>query len=226
MVADLWKDTDAQKAARMAGDDLADQQVALLAYASRLIGSNPDLVQHGGGNTSCKVKRPDLFGVEHAVIHVKGSGHDLGTIGADGLPGMWLDPLLKLRALDRLSDEDMVNAMRGQMLDASGPTGSVETLLHANLPHTFILHTHATAMLALCNLLDAEDVVREIFGNKVAVVPFIQPGFDLAKAAAENYESNPDVEGLILLNHGHFAFAETAKEAYARIIRHTNMVED
>lgn len=225
MVANNWNDADALKCVQNAGSNVADQELALETYASRLIGSNPELVQHGGGNTSCKVMRTDLFGQEHTVLHVKGSGHDLGQIQADGMPGMWLAPLLQYRALAQLSDEDMVNVMRGNMLNSTGPTPSVEGLLHAFLPHKFINHTHATAMLALCAMPDAKAVTREIFGDKIVTIPFIMPGFELGKAAAEIYESHPDVEGLMLLNHGHFAFAEDAKEAYARIIRHTNMVE-
>ncbi len=225
MVANNWNDAEAQKCVADAGNDIADQELALESYASRLIGSDANLVQHGGGNTSCKVMRKDLFGAEHTVLHVKGSGHDLGQIQADGMPAMWLEPLLAYRALDSLSDEDMVNTMRGNMLNSTGPTPSVEGLLHAFLPHKFINHTHATAMLALCDLPDAEAVVREIFGDTIATVPFIMPGFELGKVAAEVFEANPNVEGLMLLNHGHFAFAEDAKEAYDRIIRHTNMVE-
>ena len=226
MVANIWNEAEAAEGVAAAGPNAADQAVALEAYASRLIGSVPELVQHGGGNTSCKVTRPDLFGRDRAVLHVKGSGFDLGRMVPRGLPGLWLEPLLELRALDTLSDEAMVNAQRAAMLDASGPTPSVETLLHAFLPHRFINHTHATAMLALVNLPDAEDAAREVFGDRLAVVPFVMPGFALAKLAAGIYEANPAVEGLLLLNHGHFAFADDAWEAYERVIEHTNLAED
>ena len=226
MVANKWVDTEAGNSSAAAGSDPAGQQLALQAYASRLIGGDPELVQHGGGNTSCKLERKDLFGKDQTVLHVKGSGYDLATIGASGMPAMWLDALQTLRGLDSLSDEDMVNTLRGNMLDASGPNPSVESLLHAFLPHKYINHTHATAMLALCDLPDAKAVVKEIFGDKVVTVPFHKPGFELGKKAVEIFEANPEVEGLVLLNHGHFAFAEDAKTAYERIIRHTNMVED
>ncbi len=226
MVDNRWDDKAADGFARAADPDPADRLLALESYASRLIGGDAELVQHGGGNTSCKVTRTDLFGKSRAVLHVKGSGHDLARIGADGMPGLWLEPLLALRGLDRLSDEDMVNALRGAMLNAAGPTPSVETLLHAYLPHAFINHTHATAMLALADLPDAAAVVREIFGDSVATVPFSMPGFELAQAAAAIYEANPDVQGLVLLKHGHFAFAGDAGQAYERIIEQTNLVED
>ncbi|NOX41090.1 MAG: bifunctional aldolase/short-chain dehydrogenase [Alphaproteobacteria bacterium] len=225
MVQSLWNDDQAQEIARDAGANPADQDLALEVYASRLIGSNPALVQHGGGNTSCKATRRDLFGREIEVLHIKGSGWDLGNIEAEGMPAVRLDPLLKLRALDRLSDEDMVNAVRGTLLNSSAPNPSVEVLLHAYLPHKFINHTHATVMLALADLPNAAKVVREIFGDRIACVPFFMPGFALAKAAAKVAEAHPEAEGLLLLKHGHFAFAQEAKQAYERIIEHTNMAE-
>jgi rhamnose utilization protein RhaD (predicted bifunctional aldolase and dehydrogenase)/NAD(P)-dependent dehydrogenase (short-subunit alcohol dehydrogenase family) len=224
MFANLWDDAEAKRWTDAAGPDEADRLLALRVYTSRLIGSDPDLVMHGGGNTSVKVTRRDLFGEEIRVLHVKGSGWDLGDIEAPGLPGVRLDPLLELRRLDRLSDEDMVNQQRSNLLDSAAPNPSVETLLHANLPHTYVDHTHATPFLALANLPELEDAVREIFGDRLSIVPYILPGFGLAKTAAEVYEANPEVEGLLLKNHGHFAFGPTAKASYDKIIEHTNMV--
>ncbi|PHQ98912.1 MAG: bifunctional aldolase/short-chain dehydrogenase [Marinosulfonomonas sp.] len=225
MVANRWNDTEARKVTAEAGGDPADQALAVQAYASCLLGADMALVQHGGGNTSCKVVRKDLFGADIPVLHIKGSGHDLATIEAAGMPAVRLEPLLALRALDGLSDADMVNTVRSNMLDANGPTPSVEILLHAYLPHAFINHTHATAILAIADLPNAAEVVQDIFGGKVGVVPFHMPGFDLGKAAAEVYEANPDVEGLLLLNHGYFTFAGDAKTAYDLMITHVNMVK-
>jgi rhamnose utilization protein RhaD (predicted bifunctional aldolase and dehydrogenase) len=131
-----------------------------------------------------------------------------------------------MRKLDALSDEDMVNMQRSNLLDSAAPNPSVETLLHAFLPHTFVDHTHATAFLALANLPDAEAAIREIFGDRLAVVPYIMPGFALAKKAAEVFDANPGCEGLILLKHGHFTFGATARESYDKVIEHTNMVEE
>jgi len=226
MFANLWDQAEADRRVEAAGDDPADRALALRVYTSQLIGQNPDLVMHGGGNTSVKVTRSDIFGNEIRVLHVKGSGWDLGDIAAPGLPGLRLDPLLELRALDRLSDEDMVNLQRCNLLNSASPNPSVETLLHANLPHTFVDHTHATPFLALANLPDLEDAVAEIFGDRMAIVPYILPGFGLAKAAAEVFEANPQVEGLLLKNHGHFAFGPTAKASYDKIVEHTNAVAD
>jgi len=221
-----WNDKEAQARVDAAGADPADQTLALRVYSSRIIGSDPDLVMHGGGNTSVKTERKDLFGVIRRVLHVKGSGWDLDTLEAPGLPGVRLEPLLEMRKLDAMSDEDMVNMQRSNLLDSAAPNPSVETLLHAFLPHTFVDHTHATAFLALANLPNAEAAIREIFGNRLAVVPYIMPGFALAKKAAEIFDANPDCEGLILLKHGHFTFGATAQESYDKVIEHTNMVED
>ncbi len=223
MIENRYDETAAAARVAAAGDDPADQALALRVYTSRLIGQDPDLVMHGGGNTSVKVRRGNLFGETEDVLHVKGSGWDLDTIEAPGLPGVRLEPLVELRRLDALSDEDMVNVQRCNLLDSASPNPSVETLLHAYLPHAFVDHTHATPFLVLANLPNAEEVCREIFGDRLGIVPYIMPGFGLAKAAAEVYERDPSVEGLLLLNHGHFAFGPTAKESYDTLVRHTNM---
>ena len=199
--------------------------LALRVYTSQLIGSDPDLVMHGGGNTSCKTTMPDLFGNETRVLCIKGSGWDLGTIEAPGLPAVRLDPLLELRKLDALSDEDMVNVQRANLMEQASPNPSVETLLHAFLPHPVVDHTHATPFLALANLPEPEAVMREIFGTSMAIVPYVMPGFALAKLAAEIAEQHPEAEGLLLLQHGHFTWGEDAKQSYDRVIDHTNSVE-
>ena len=222
MIPHRWSDDDAARIQDAAGDDPADRALALRVYSSRLIGSDPDLVMHGGGNTSVKVRRPDLYGGMRDVLHVKGSGWDLDTIEAPGLPGVWLDPLRDLRRLDALSDEAMVDVQRANLLDSRAPNPSVETLLHAWLPHAVVDHTHATPFLVLANLPDAGDVARRIFGRRLGIVPYIMPGFALARAAAEVFEADPEVEGLLLLNHGHFAFGSTARESYDRVVAHAN----
>ena len=210
MIKNNYKTSEANSYVDKAGQDIADQELALRVYTSRIIGENPDLVMHGGGNTSVKVERKDLFGNTKKVIHVKGSGWDLDTILAPGLPGLWLDSLRELRNLDKLSDEDMVNVQRANLLDSSAPNPSVETLLHAFLPHKFVDHTHATPFLILGNLPNSEEVCREIFGSRLGIVPYIMPGFALAKKAAEVYDQDPSVEGLILLGHGHFCLLYTS----------------
>jgi rhamnulose-1-phosphate aldolase/alcohol dehydrogenase len=202
------------------------RDLALRVYTSRLIGQDDTLVMHGGGNTSVKGTCRLLSGDSVAAIYVKGSGWNLDSIEPAGLPGLDLAYLRKLRALDRLSDEDMVNALRTHMFDASGPTPSVETLLHAFLPQTFVDHSHSDAILALTNRPDGEQRCREIFGERVAVVPYIMPGFALAKACADAFERQPAVEGLVLLKHGFFTFGATAKESYERHVALVSRAED
>ena len=225
MRANRWNDEDLRARLAKAPPGEADQLLAARVYSSRIIGADPDLVMHGGGNTSVKVRRPDLFGNDEDVLHVKGSGWDLDTLEAAGLPGVRMQPLMALRALGNLSDEDMVNVQRANLIDTSAPNPSVETLLHAYLPHRFVDHTHATAFLALANLPDAAAIVEDLFEGRLACVPYIMPGFALAKAAADVFDAHPDCEGLVLLNHGHFTWGPTARESYDRVIAHTNRVE-
>ena len=211
-----WNDSDAKAAIEKYNN--VSEDIALRVYTSRLIGADPSLVLHGGGNTSVKSRTCNKVNEEVDVLYVKGSGWDLDTLEPQGLPGVLLDHLQKLRNLDRLSDEEMVNEQRTHLLDASSPNPSVETLLHAFLPHKFIDHSHADASLIIANQPDAEKICREIYGDRIAMVSYIMPGFALAKASAEVYEKNPDVEGLLLINHGLFTFGGSAKESYDRHI--------
>jgi rhamnose utilization protein RhaD (predicted bifunctional aldolase and dehydrogenase)/NAD(P)-dependent dehydrogenase (short-subunit alcohol dehydrogenase family) len=226
MVEHRWNDEDARAMQQAAGEDAGAQALALRIYSARLIGSDADLVMHGGGNTSIKLRARDVFGDEIEVIHIKGSGADLGRITATGMPAVRMDTLKRLRALPGLSDEDMVNIHRASLLDSTAPNPSVETLLHAWLPHIVVDHTHATAFLALANLPEAAEATREIFGDRMALAPYIMPGFALAKTAAEIHERHPEAEGLLLLNHGHFTWGPDARASYDRLIAQTNAVED
>jgi len=219
-----WNDSDAKAAIKKYSDVAED--IALRVYTSRLIGADPSLVLHGGGNTSVKLRTFNKVNEEVDVLYVKGSGWDLDTLEPPGLPGVLLDHLQKLRNLDRLSDEEMVNEQRTHLLDASSPNPSVETLLHAFLPHKFIDHSHADACMVIANQPNAEKICREIYGDKIGVVSYFMPGFALAKASAEMYEKNPNVEGLMLINHGLFTFGNTAKESYDRHIHAVTLAEN
>ena len=225
MFLNLWNEKNQKKYINILGKTQFDIDLGSRVYTSRLIGSIPDLVMHGGGNTSCKTHTKNIFNENIEVICVKGSGWDLETIEAKGLPSIRLEPLLELRKLKKLSDEDMVNLQRANLLDSQSPNPSVETLLHAFLPHKFVDHTHATPFLILANMPNYKKIVDEIFGSKLAIVPYIMPGFDLAKKAADIYDLHPDCEGLLLINHGHFTWGRTAKESYERVIKHTNKVQ-
>ena len=194
------------------------EDITLRTYTARLIGSESSLVLHGGGNTSVKTTLKDVTGEAIQCLCVKGSGWDLAIIEPEGHPAVKIAPLLKLKKLTSLSDEDMVNAQRINMLDAKGPTPSVETLLHAFLPHKFIDHTHADAILSIINNSQGEKAIKELTKGRLGLVPYIMPGFKLAKLAEKIYLKNPQVEGLVLLKHGLFTFGKTAKESYERMI--------
>src|SRR5919199_2071149 len=171
----LWDDTEAR-----AFEGILAQRV----YTSRLLGRDHDLVLHGGGNTSVKIRERDIFGDEQDVLYVKGSGGDLETIEAAGFAPVRLERVLRLASLDQLTDAQMVQQLRAALTDPSAPTPSVETILHALLPYRFVDHTHADALLAITNTSDGEARVREIYGDSVVVLPYIMPGFDLARVAA------------------------------------------
>src|SRR5213080_1549093 len=212
-----WSDKDAgeyvERFAPRWGEALATR-----AYTSRLIGRDPDLVMHGGGNTSVKIVKRTLLGDEVEALCVKGSGWDLDSIEPPGFPALDLAYLRRLRKLEALSDEEMVNQLRTHLFDASAPNPSVETLLHAFLPHAFIDHTHADAILALTNQPDGTELIRNALGDRVLVVPYVMPGFRLAKLAAEMFEGKPDADGMVLLKHGLFTFAADARASNERTI--------
>jgi len=222
----LWSDAEADSFIARYGATGIGRDLALRVYTARLLGGDPRLVLHGGGNSSVKTRMTDIFGDEIDVLCVKGSGWDMGDIEPAGLPAVRLDPLRRLRQLDRLSDEDMVNVQRANLLDSAAPNPSVETLLHAFIPHKFVDHTHAIAVLALCDQPNGEELCAEIYDGRIGLVPYVMPGFALAKKAAEILETRPDVEGLILMKHGLFTFGADAREAYERMVEMTTLAED
>jgi rhamnose utilization protein RhaD (predicted bifunctional aldolase and dehydrogenase)/NAD(P)-dependent dehydrogenase (short-subunit alcohol dehydrogenase family) len=221
-----WSDSEANATIARYGEKGIAPDLALRVYTTRLLGGDPALVLHGGGNTSVKTQAKDLLGDTVDVICVKGSGWDMGDIEPAGLPAVKLAPLRRLFALPKLSDEDMVNYQRINLLDSAAPNPSVETLLHAFLPHKFVDHTHSTAVLALTDQPEGEALARDTFGARMAYVPYTIPGFALAKSVAEIYQANPKVQGLILLRHGIFTFAEDAREAYELMIEMVTLAEE
>lgn len=209
----LWNDEEARTWA-------AQGDLGMRVYTSRLLGRDPRLVLHGGGNTSVKSREADFFGHELDLIYVKGSGWDLATIDAAGFAPTRMEPLLRLSRFESLSDADMVTQLRAAMTDPNAPTPSIEAILHAVLPAKFVDHTHANAVVALTNNPRGAEKVREVYGNRVLVVPYIMPGFVLAKAVADLLaeKSLEGVEGLILMHHGIFTWGESARESYDRMI--------
>src|SRR5215471_4105388 len=201
------------------------RDLALRVYTTRLLGQDPKLVLHGGGNTSVKLRLADLMGDEVDVLCVKGSGWDMGQIEPPGLPAVRLEPLRRLRARKALSDEEMVAVQRANLIDPTAPNPSVETLLHAFVPHRFVDHTHATAVLSLIDQPDGEARSADLYDGRMGIVPYIMPGFALAKKAAEVFEATPGAEGLILHKHGIFTFGASAREAYERMIEMVTLAE-
>ena len=214
----LWND---DEAAKFTGD------LALRVYSSRLLGADPSLVLHGGGNTSVKIRQADIFGDEEEILYVKGSGWDLATIEAEGFTPVRMDHLLKLARLDELSDMEMVNQLKTHQTLASAPTASVEAILHAVLPFKYVDHTHADALVAITNSPDGEARIREIYGDALVIIPYVMPGFDLARLVAQRFthEARPETLGMVLMNHGLFSFGDSAKASYERMIELVDQAE-
>jgi len=198
------------------------------AYGSRLIGSDPSLVLHGGGNTSVKVPFVDITGEEIPALWVKGSGCDLASIQLAGFPPLRQHRLLDLLALRKLSDPEMMRELSAARLDPDSPQPSVESMLHAFLPYPAVQHSHADVIVTLTNLADGAAIVRKVFGDDVVVVPYVMPGFDLARAVRDLWPSqvNDQTVGMVLLNHGLFTFGSSTREAYDRHVDLITRAED
>jgi rhamnose utilization protein RhaD (predicted bifunctional aldolase and dehydrogenase)/NAD(P)-dependent dehydrogenase (short-subunit alcohol dehydrogenase family) len=207
----LWN---GEEAARHQGD------LALRVYSSRLLGSDPTLVLHGGGNTSVKIRETNLVGEEEDILYVKGSGWDLAAIEAAGFTPIRMAHLQKLAKLDSLSDLQMVNELKTHQTVADAPTGSVEAILHAVLPYAYVDHTHADALITVANSRDGEERIRELYGQDAVIIPYVMPGFDLAREVAEQFsaEATDNTTGMVLMHHGIFSFGDSAKESYERMI--------
>jgi len=220
-----WSNREARRAVQRGRAVHVSEDLSLRIYSTRILGEDPELVLHGGGNTSVKTILPDCLGQSTEVICVKGSGWDMSRIEAAGLPALRLETLRELRAVPEMDDVRMMKCLRGALLDPGAVNPSVETLLHAFLPQKFIDHTHANAVLAIANQPDAGKICRKIYGNRLVIVPYVMPGYPLAQVGIRQFESQPDAEGMILLHHGIFTWGETAREAYDRMIRYVAMAE-
>lgn len=199
----------------------------LRVYTSRLLGNDPSLVLHGGGNTSVKVSETNLVGETAEILYVKGSGWDLATIEAPGFAPVRMAHLLKLAKLEQLSDPQMVNELKTQMTLASAPSPSVETILHATLPYKYVDHTHADAVVTVTNTPSGQERIAEIYGDRVVIIPYVMPGFDLARVCAAQFaaEAHAGTVGMVLMNHGIFSFGATAQESYELMIELVGLAE-
>lgn len=206
------------------------EDLAIRVYTSRLLGRSPDLVLHGGGNTSVKTVITELNGDTTDVLYVKGSGWDLGTIEPEGFPACRLGPLRRLCEIQSMTDEQMTSQLRGNVIDANSPAPSVEALLHAFLPAKFVDHTHADAVLAVVDQPDSAKLVRDVFGDRVLYVPYVMPGFVLARKVVDLWRGyiqrlGREPSAIVLDKHGIFTWGETATDSYERMIAYVTRAE-
>ena len=183
-----WVERDAEAIVAEGAKSGIDRDLALRIYTTRLLGRDPKLVLHGGGNTSVKEVMRDLLGADVEVLCVKATGADMAMIEPAGLPAVRLSPLRKLRALGEIGDDEIVGIERASLIDPAAANPSVEIMLHAFLPHKFVDHTHATAVLSVIDQPDGEKKCAEVFGGRLAFVPYVMPGFGLAKKAIDVFE--------------------------------------
>ena len=217
-----WNNNEAKKFINKYKRIGINKELALRIYSTQLLGNNSELVLHGGGNTSVKFFSKNN---KKNIIYIKGSGKNMSNIDIDGFPALELDNLIRLKKIKKMNDFQMVNYQKKYMLDTTFPNASVETLLHAFIPHKYVDHTHSNAILSLIDQSNDKKICKNFFGDDLAVIPYIMPGFELAKKAIEVYEQNPNVKGLILLKHGIFTFGNTAKESYQRMIKFVRIAE-
>ena len=214
----LWSNTEARK---FKGD------LGKRVYTSRLLGANPELVLHGGGNTSVKTKEKDFFGDPVDMIYVKGSGWDLATIEEEGFAPVRMDALLKLAELDSLSDSEMVKQQRIAMANPAAPNPSIEAILHAIIPQKYVDHTHANAVVAISNHKGGKATIEEVYGDRMLVVPYVMPGFELAKQVAKRLAKvdSFQLDGIILMNHGIFTMHDDPRRSYELMIEMVTQAE-
>ncbi|MDL1980478.1 MAG: bifunctional aldolase/short-chain dehydrogenase [Deltaproteobacteria bacterium] len=216
----LWNDNEAKA--------FLNNPLQLRVYTSRLLGHEPELVLHGGGNTSIKVKKENIFGDIEEILYVKGSGVDLTDIQPAGFAPVKLEVLNKMALLEKLDDADLLRLQRTSMIDPDAPNPSIEAVLHAIIPFKYVDHTHADSVVTISNNERGKKLIREIYKERVLIVPYVMPGFILAKKVYE-LTRNLDwskVEGIILLNHGVFTFADDARTSYEKMIHIASLADD
>lgn len=204
IIQNKWRDEDAA--------NLSD--IDILVYQSRLVGGDPGLVVWGGGNTSIKTRETDFRGRPIDVLRVKGSGSDLKAVTARDFPGVRMDDILPLLERDNMTDEEMVAYLGLTLAEPNAPRPSIETLLHAFVPARSVVHSHADAILMLTNNTRSDVLLKEVFGDDLAVIPYRRPGFLLSKWVGEVARQQPHIKGVILLNHGLITWHDDPKEAY------------
>jgi rhamnose utilization protein RhaD (predicted bifunctional aldolase and dehydrogenase) len=186
--------------------------------ASHRLGADRSVANYGGGNTSAKGRAVDHVGREIEVMWVKGSGSDLATMGRGDFTALRLQETLAVFDREAMSDEEMVAHLARCQLDPAAPRSSIETLLHAFIPAAHVHHTHPDAINVLACARDGERLVAECFGEAAAWIPYIRPGFALAKQVGTAVRENPDLELVVLAKHGLVVWGDSAEEAYERTL--------
>jgi len=216
----LWDDNEASAQ--------SNDPLVLRVYTSNLIGQDENLVLHGGGNTSVKATRKNLFGEEEEILFVKGSGWDLANIKPEGFSPLKLQMVQRLAELEVLSDSDMVRELKTALINPQAPPPSVEAILHALIPYQFVDHSHADVVVMLCNVIRSEQKLQEVFGPRVLFIPYVMPGFILARKVYEQTRDLhwKDYDALILMHHGIFTFADSARQSYEYMIDYVSKAEN
>lgn len=209
-----WNEADAAR---------CDNELALRAYSSRLLGGDTTLVLHGGGNTSLKRDEDRA-----PVLYVKGTGSDLAAVDEQAFTPLRLDQVTPLLQHDQLDYAGMMRALDACLARRPAPRPSIETLMHAGLPFRFVEHTHANSILAAMNVDTIEAVHAEVYGERAPLVPYHHSGPALARACVETLRAHgtPNTIGLILAFHGAVAFADDVRTAYERMIELVTRAED
>jgi rhamnulose-1-phosphate aldolase/alcohol dehydrogenase len=201
-----------------AAGEVPDDPLGQVLLASHLLGSDRAVANYGGGNTSVKGRTVDHIGREIDVMWVKGSGSDLATMGRQDFTPLRLHEVLPLFEREEMSDEDMVAHLARCQTEPTAPRASIETLLHAFVPAGHVHHTHPDAINVLAGTRDGERLAGECFGDEAAWVPYIRPGFTLAKQVGAAVRDNPSLRLVILAKHGLVVWGDSAEEAYRRTI--------
>tara|TARA_B110000444_G_scaffold90697_1_gene85725 strand:+ start:66047 stop:68071 length:2025 start_codon:yes stop_codon:yes gene_type:complete len=221
----LFKDKEIKKIVKSYKKLGVCQDLAERIYTSRLLGSNKNLVMHGGGNTSVKSETKDIDGTNHKIIYIKGSGSDLESIEHNGFPAVKINPLKKLMMKKFITDEQMVDFIKKNLINTSSPNPSVETLVHSTIEEKFVDHTHSNAILEITDQPNGLKLCKDLFGNNLLIIPYVMPGYLLAKKIHSIYRPDNNIHGLILFRHGIFTFGNTAKLSYDRMIKNVNIAE-
>lgn len=219
----LWSDAELKNLAQEFS--LERPELVERLYASRLLGKEPALILHGGGNSSLKAPGKNVFGDELECIYVKASGFDMAQLSPAGLPGLGLEGLKQLERLEELDDVTMTNEVRRHLLDPQAANPSIETLVHAWIPAASVDHTHADAVLILSCQEGGKQLLEETFGPDFPVLEYAVAGFPLAKAIAQAVKQHPNAKGLVLMHHGIITWGENAKASYAAMIEAVSQAE-